>query len=170
MEKLIIEGRGGADLDVQEILSDEMIGVVEGFSTELGRAGKDPYYAEMANFRNEISNMHLITIDSSHVTSGKFDNLAGDLSGNDEDIMELKDRDFITKFDLAPDLEVSKFASELLAVGFGATEREVVEYLTEVDPFMEDRLEDGYYMARGSISPFGLEFDAPPVKKSKPSK
>ena len=77
---------GGADIDPQDILSDDVISSIKGLNPDLGVEGRDPMYSRYAAYRDEISNAELIIIDANALNRSSIMNLdlSGDTSGIDD--------------------------------------------------------------------------------------
>ena len=91
MVDLTLSDVGGVELNSKEMISDELIGFIDGLNPKLGTKN-DPYHDEYQAFLAEMSNAGVVTIDPESISSGRFDDV--DLSGNDEDVREIPDSHF----------------------------------------------------------------------------
>jgi hypothetical protein len=87
---------GGAPIDIQDIISDDVISKIKGLNPDLGVEGKDPLYDRYAQYRDEIENAELIIIDANSLNRSSIMNLdlSGDMSGIEElpsDYFQLRD-------------------------------------------------------------------------------
>lgn len=74
---------GGTAIDIQDVISDDVISRIKGLNPDLGIEGKDPLYDQYARYRNQIENAELIIIDANSLNRSSIMNLdlAGDMSG-----------------------------------------------------------------------------------------
>lgn len=91
MVDLTLSDVGGVELNSKEMISDELIGFIDGLNPKLGTKN-DPYHDEYQAFLAEMSNAGVVTIDPESISSGRFDDV--DLSGSDEDVREIPDSHF----------------------------------------------------------------------------
>lgn len=77
---------GGTAIDIQDVISDDVISRIKGLNPDLGVEGKDPLYPQYARYRNQIENAELIIIDANSLNRSSIMNLdlAGDMSGVEE--------------------------------------------------------------------------------------
>ena len=74
---------GGTQIDIQDVISDDLISRIKGLNPDLGVEGKDPLYKRYAQYRDEIENAELIIIDANSLNRSSIMNLdlSGDISG-----------------------------------------------------------------------------------------
>lgn len=87
---------GGTQIDIQDVISDDLISRIKGLNPDLGVEGKDPLYKRYAQYRDEIENAELIIIDANSLNRSSIMNLdlSGDISGVEDlpsDYFQLKD-------------------------------------------------------------------------------
>lgn len=77
---------GGASIDIQDVISDDLISRIKGLNPDLGVEGKDPLYDRYAQYRDEVANAELIIIDANSLNRSSIINLdlSGDISGIEE--------------------------------------------------------------------------------------
>ena len=77
---------GGANIDIQDVISDDLISRIKGLNPDLGVEGKDPLYDRYAQYRDEIENAELVIIDANSLNRSSIINLdlSGDYSGVEE--------------------------------------------------------------------------------------
>ena len=77
---------GGTPIDIQDVISDDVISRIKGLNPDLGVEGKDPLYDQYAKYRDQIENAELIIIDANSLNRSSIMNLdlAGDMSGVEE--------------------------------------------------------------------------------------
>lgn len=95
MVDLNLSDVGGVDPSSKEMITDELIGFIDGLNPKLGTKD-DPYRDEWQAFMSEIASAGVVTIDPDSMSSGRFDDI--DLSGADEEIREIPDS-FYTEID-----------------------------------------------------------------------
>lgn len=137
MNKLLIQGVGGAELDQREMITVELIGTVEGLNANLGVKGKDEYYTEFAAFMNEFENLNLAIIDSNAISGGRFDDI--DLSGKEVPFKEPDEKYFQFEETHAEDTDKLVNLALMLSI---------------IDP-TESVAEDGFHFGKGFFTPFG---------------
>lgn len=141
MSKLVLEGRGGESLDPREMLSDELIGMVEGLNPGLGKPG-DPYESEFAAFRDEMNNMGIVLIDAELMTVAKFDDI--DFTNKEQDTKEIPEDAFVFgDFEVVPEDKVTPNLNNIL----------LLSLLFSMPT--ESPIVDGYVFGGGFITPLG---------------
>ncbi len=87
---------GGTQIDIQDVISDDLISRIKGLNPDLGVEGKDPLYKRYAQYRDEIENAELIIIDANSLNRSSIMNLdlSADISGVEDlpsDYFQLKE-------------------------------------------------------------------------------
>jgi hypothetical protein len=87
---------GGTSINIEDIISDDVISKIKGLNPDLGVEGKDPLYDRYAQYRDEIENAELIIIDANSLNRSSIMNLdlSGDMSGVEElpaDYFQMRD-------------------------------------------------------------------------------
>jgi hypothetical protein len=76
---------GGTNIDIQDVISDDLISRIKGLNPDLGVAGKDPLYDRYAQYRDEIENAELIVIDANSLNRSSIMNIDyGNMTGVEE--------------------------------------------------------------------------------------
>lgn len=78
MDKVTPYDFGGRELLVTEVVTDELLGTIQGLNRDLGTPN-DPYYNEYRDFLEEVHDADLVLIDSSILTKNTYEDM--DLSG-----------------------------------------------------------------------------------------
>ena len=76
---------GGTNIDIQDVISDDLISRIKGLNPDLGVSGKDPLYDRYAQYRDEIENAELIIIDANSLNRSSIMNIDyGNMTGVEE--------------------------------------------------------------------------------------
>ena len=78
MEQVNSYDFGGRELNVSEVITDELLGTIQGLNRDLGTPN-DPYYNEFKSFVDEINSAELVLIDPNILSRSTYDDM--DLSG-----------------------------------------------------------------------------------------
>lgn len=130
MVDLTLADVGGVELNVKEMISDELIGFIDGLNPKLGTKN-DPYHDEYQAFLMEMSNAGVVTIDPESISSGRFDDV--DLSGAEEETRDIPDNHFV-------DMDMTDMNTLMLAA--------------LCSPFNGEEV-DGYVFSNVYATPFG---------------
>lgn len=87
---------GGTPIDINDVISDDVICKIKGLNPDLGVEGRDPFYDKYSKHRDEIENAELIIIDANSLNRSSIMNLDlfGDIAGIEDlnaDYFQLRD-------------------------------------------------------------------------------
>lgn len=89
MEKITPYDFGGRELFVPEVVSDDLIGTIQGLNRTLGTPD-DPYYPSYKSFIEEVRDADLVLIDTSILSRNSYDDL--NLSGVSSNVQPFVDK------------------------------------------------------------------------------
>ncbi|HQL12133.1 MAG TPA: hypothetical protein PK507_03880 [bacterium] len=118
MEEIYLRDRGGIQPDVEDVMSDELITLLDGINTSIGTE-RDPRFGEFQQYLSSISEASILKIEPEQMSSGKYADL--DLTGGENDdydplIDEPKLETFVGKADDKSIIE--KYAEVMFAMTY----------------------------------------------------